>query len=111
MDAQSKSLHFFNYYGVRSRIDVTNLDDHPSLPDFTSFEADKLLPTKDDDAALLSDFTIIVGRVLRKHFSSFNKFGSGIQRHIRHQYYPEMSQKSEVVCEFCQCINRCIVRT
>ena len=71
MDAQSKSLHYFNNYGVRSRIDVTNLDDHPGLPDFTSFEADKLLPTKDDDAALLSDFTIIVGRVLRKHFSSF----------------------------------------
>lgn len=97
LDAQAKSLNFFNYYAVKCRIDASNLDDKPSLPDFSSFQMDKLLPTKDDDDVLASNFIIHITRVLRKHFPFFEKFASGVKKHIKHDHYKETSAKSEVV--------------
>lgn len=97
LDAQAKSLNFFNYHAVKCRIDASNLDDRPSLPDFSSFQMDKLLPTKDDDEVMDSNFIIHITRVLRKHFPFFEKFAAGIKKHIKHDHYKETSAKSEVV--------------
>lgn len=35
-----------------------------------------------------------------KHMPFFKEFGRGVERHIRHEYYKEMSAKSEVVSAF-----------
>ena len=57
----------------------------------------KILPTSADLKAIKSNFGILIGRVLKKHFKFFCEFGMGVVKHIKHEHYEEMSQKSEVV--------------
>lgn len=97
VDAQSQSLHFFNVYAVRDRVDASNLSDQPSLPDVSSIRVEDILPTPDDHTAITTNFAILIGRVLKKHMPFFSCFGSGLEKHIKHEYYQQMSQKSEVV--------------
>ena len=96
-DNQTQSLHYFHVYGVRDRIDLTNHDDQQPTPDISSICIDKLLPSKEDESALCANFCILISRVLKKHMPFFKEFGSGLERHIRHEYYEEMSSKSNVV--------------
>ena len=86
-----------NRYAVRDRLDTSRLPDSPSLPDASAIRVEQILPTEEDHKVLLSNFAIMVCRVLKKHMPFFTKFGSGVERHIRHIYYAEMSTKSEVV--------------
>jgi hypothetical protein len=44
-----------------------------------------------------SNFTVLVARVLTKNMPFFGKFAAGMVKNIKHQYYHETSQKSEVV--------------
>lgn len=97
VDAQSKSLHYFNFYAAKSRVDMSKLEDQPCLPDFASFDPEKLLPTKQDHEVILSNFKVHITRVLRKYFPFFKEFASGVKKHIKHKYYKEMSQQSQVV--------------
>ena len=97
IDAQASTLHYFNMYAVRDRLDTSQLSDSPSLPDLSTIQAQQVLPTEADHKALFSNFAIMVCRVLKKHMPFFAKFGSGVERHIRHIYSDEMSRKSEVV--------------
>lgn len=97
LDAQAKCLNFFNAYGVKGRLDISLLEDNPCLPDLTSFNEKKLLPAASDDAAMKSNFVILIARVLRKHMPFFKKFAAGMLRHIKHDHYAETSQKSEIV--------------
>ena len=99
MDSQNRSLHYFHVYGVRDRIDVSRLDDQPSLPSLSDIDVTSLLPNTDDEKALMDLFSVHVARVLKKFMPFFAKFGNGLARHIQHQYSSEMSQKSEVVGE------------
>ncbi len=97
LDAQAKCLNFFNSYGVKGRLDVSQLEDTPCLPDLSSFKEEKLLPTATDDAAVKTNFVVLVARVLQKHMPFFKHFAAGMLRHIKHEHYLETSQKSEVV--------------
>ena len=56
-----------------------------------------LLPSEVDYKKLTKNFTHHVARILKEYMPFFSSFGSGLETHIRHQYYEEMSQKSEVV--------------
>ena len=96
-DNQTQSLHYFHVYGVRDRIDLTNYDDQQPIPDISSICIDKLLPSKEDELALCANFCILIAQVLKKHMPFFKEFGNGLERHIRHEYYEEMSSKSNVV--------------
>ena len=96
-DVQAQSLHYFNSYAVKDRLPTSHLEDKPCLPDFSSFTPSKLLPTAIDDKSIQRNFTILISRVLSKHFPFFKKFAAGIPKHIKHKYYKEMSKKSEVV--------------
>ena len=104
-DAQSQSLHYFNFYAVKSRVDVSNLQDEPSLPDFASFDPEQLLPTKEDHRVLLANFKIHIARVLRKYSPFFDNFACGMEKHIKQEYCKEMTQKSEVVSCGYYCYN------
>lgn len=55
-----------------------------------------VLPNEDDNATIRKNVTVLVSRVLRKHFTFQNNVGPNM-RHIPHQYSKEMSQKSNVV--------------
>ena len=98
-DAQAQSLHYFNGYAVENRIQIEGLEDNPCLPDFDSFDMKKILPTSADLKAIKSNFGILIGRVLKKHFKFFSEFATGVVKHIKHDHYEEMSQKSVVVSE------------
>lgn len=97
LDNQTKSLHYFHVYAVRDRIDLSDYDDTLPSPDISSISIDKLLPSDDDNTNLRANYSILIARVLKKYMPFFNAFGNGLERHIRHQYYEEMSSKSEVV--------------
>ena len=66
-------------------------------PDISSICIDELLPSKEDESALCANFCILIAQVLKKHMPFFEKFGNGLERHIRHEYYEEMSSKSNIV--------------
>ncbi len=58
-----------------------------------------VLPSDTDRATLLHNFKLLVGRVLVKHMKHFKENYSDVTTdHIKHQYYREMSMKSETVC-------------
>ena len=97
LDSQAQSLHYFNCYAVKDRLSTVDLEDQPSLPDFSSFSEAKILPTAADHKALLNNMVVLVSRVVKKNFSYFSKFGTGVPKHIKHKYYTELSKKSEVV--------------
>ena len=50
-----------------------------------------------DHEALSKNFSYLVARVHKEYMPFFASFGSGLEKRIRHQYYEEMSLKSEVV--------------
>ncbi len=77
IDAQASMLHYFNMYAVRDRLDVSDLPDDAALPDLSSVRVEKVLPDSEDHTALRSNFTVLVGRVLKKHMPFFATFGSG----------------------------------
>lgn len=97
VDSQTKSLHYFQTYAVRDRIDLTSYDDTPPVLDESSISTKSLLPSESDYKQLTKNFTHHVARILKEYMPFFSSFGSGLERHIRHQYYEEMSQKSEIV--------------
>ena len=97
VDSQTKSLHYFQTYAVRDRIDLTSYDDTPPVLDESSISTKSLLPSESDYKQLTKNFTHHVARILKEYMPFFSSFGSDLERHIRHQYYEEMSQKSEIV--------------
>ena len=105
VDSQTNSLHFFQTYAVRDRIDLSSYDDTPPVVDESNINTKTLLPSESDYEQLTRNFSHHVARVLKEYMPSFSSFGSGLERHIRHRYYEEMSQKSEVV----SCVSKNIV--
>jgi L1 cell adhesion molecule like protein len=97
IDSQTKSLHYFQTYAVRDRIDLTSYDDTPPVLDESSINTKMMLPSESDYKKLTKNFSQHVVRILKEYMPFFSSFGSGLERHIRHKYYEEMSQKSEVV--------------
>lgn len=99
LDHQAQSLHYFNCYAVRDRVSTLGLEDKPSLPDFSAFLETKILPTTADHEALKNNFIVLIARIIRKNFTFFSKFGTGVPKHIKHRYYAEMAKKSKIVSE------------
>ena len=94
---EDRSLHYFHVYGIRDRIDLTAYGDQQPSPEIGSISTETLLPSSHDESAILTNYSILFARVLKKHMPFFKKFGVGLERHIRHKYYEEMSLKSDVV--------------
>ncbi len=105
VDVQAQSLHYFNMYAVRDRVDVSHLPDAPALPDPAEINVKAVLPSAEDHEAILRNFTILAECVVKKYMPFFTNFAFGLERHIEHQYYQEMSQKSEVVSTVCSTQN------
>ena len=86
LDSQAQSLHYFNCYAVKDRLSTVDLEDQPSLPDFSFSEA-KILPTAADHEVLFNNniMVVLVSRVV-KNFSYFSKFGVGVPKRINRSY-------------------------
>ena len=98
IDHQSRSLHYFDLYGVRDRVSVDHLHDEAALPDLKSVNVKEDLPTTQDEKRLWEDFAFHIACVLKGRSKFFAEFGSDLQQHIKHDKYNEMAAtKSEVV--------------
>lgn len=97
LDHQSRSFHYFQTYAVRDRVDLTDISDVKVIPDTKDIKLDLILPTSNDKKQLLSNYGILFTRVLKKCMPWFAKFATGLDRHIKHEFYEQMSRKSEVV--------------
>lgn len=95
------SLHCYNSYAVRDRIDISNLSNE--MPDLSStpllsIPVASILPSTTDTSTLLHNFTILISRELVNHMKFFrDNYSDVVTRHITHDYYKEMSQRSETV--------------
>lgn len=99
---QNQSLHYFNSFAVANRVDFSALSDvRPSTClNSPQKRAVQLLPSKDDDAILRSNFMTLVSRVLVEFIPFFKEtFDGVVTRHIQHEYSTEMSTKSQVVSQ------------
>ena len=98
--SHNKSLHYFHSFAVLNRVDFSHLPDvfpHTCLNHPRQL-ALALLPSKDDDRALTQLFGIHVSRILCTHMPFFKfAFEDIVDWHVHHQYYDQMSAKSEVV--------------
>ena len=100
-NAGNKSQHFFQYYAVKDRIDFSHLSNTP--PDISALSKKELcqsmLPSVEDDVAITHNIACLVARVLCEYVPFFKHTYDGVvERHIKHEYYEQMSSKSEVVC-------------
>ena len=97
---KSGSMHYFHSYAVADRIDFSNLSETtPPLPSVSRRQlATSLLPSPDDDLVIRNNLAILVSRVLVSNVDFFKvAFDSVVEWHIKHQFYEQMSRKSEVV--------------
>ena len=102
----NQDLHLCHCICVLNRINLSNLS--INLPDSCLDSPDRIatqiLPSSDDDKLLLSNFEMLVSRVLATHIPFMHlMFSDVIVWHLKHQYYDEMCWKSEVVRT---CINK-----
>lgn len=107
--SRNQSLHYFHFFAVLDRIDFSPLPDvFPHL----CFNCPKqmalaLLPSTNDDMTLRQLFVTHVSRILTTHIPFFKfAFEDVVEWHIQHQYYEEMSAKSQVVsyCTDNECV-------
>ena len=103
IDKQTQSLHYFQSYAMRDRVDCSNLSDDP--PNSTPTVKDvisNILPTEEDDAIIHDEFAILVARILCKHMTFFqDSYADVVDWHIEHEFSQEMCRKSEVVSIVC----------
>ena len=93
-------MHYYNSYAVRDRVSIHGLSDiTPNLKDTSvlSIPVKDVLPSAADEQTIKHHFTILVSRMLAEHLKHFTEsYSDVIDRHINHDYYKEMSQKSVI---------------
>ena len=99
-DYQTRSLHYFHAYAVRDRLNLDNCDHCASAPNPSTIDLELLLPSKENEMQIRRNMGILIARTLKKHLLYFSKYGKGVERHIMHSFYEEMSQKSNVVSKY-----------
>ena len=94
------AIHYFHSYAVGDRIDLSNLSDQVILTQQRDAKqvATSLVPTSEDDVALRDNMCVLISRILYENLEFFrHSFDGVIEWHIKHEFYDEMSTKSEVV--------------
>ena len=82
---------------MHDRIDLSNFSDETRVPQLALIDLTNLLPSTSDQRALQTNFSVLIGRVLRKNIPVFIKFGKCIDKRITYEYSLQMEKKSEVV--------------
>ena len=95
-----ESVHYFQSYAVADRIDFSHLSNSiiPTQQTDPKQVAISLLPSPEDDLAIRDNICMLMSRVLFDNVAFFKLCFEGvIDWHIEHEYYKEMSTKSDVV--------------
>ena len=87
----------FHAYAVSDRIDFSNLSEQviPTSQICPDRIATSLLPSVEDDLAIRRNICTLMSRVLCDNVTFFK--ASFVDRHIKHDFYYQMSKKSDVV--------------
>ena len=98
-DHQSQSLNHFHAYAVQDRINLTSFSSaYPDKTQFYNVDVQELLPSTDDRENILDNFCILIARCLQKYMPVLKQLTKkSLEKHIKHEYYDEMSKKSKVV--------------
>lgn len=96
-DIHTNAIHYFHSFAVKDRVDMSSFSDNPSLCDNNDTNVFVLLPSENDNISMRKNVTVIISRLLRKHFKFFKDNVGPILHHIPHKYSQEMPQKSHVV--------------
>eukprot|EP00731_Ephydatia_muelleri_P003037 Em0001g3037a len=94
---QSQSLHYFNVYAVKDRVDLHHLSPNISMIDLQDVDVNRFLPSEDDYAALISNFQFLIAKVMAKCVPGLVHLSPLLPGHIQHIHSKAMSMKSEVV--------------
>ena len=97
---KNQSLHYFHYMSVCDRINFNHLS--ITKPHMCLNSANKiallLLPSKKCDNRLIRDLAVLVSQIIVSYMPYFHSaFSDVVTWHIEHDYYKEMSRKSQVV--------------
>ena len=97
LNKQATSLHYFNVYAVKDRIDFSHLSSNATIifPDDITY--DPFYPSSEDDNGLIHNFETLVTRILVQYVPGLQLISSKVNCHIEHKYSKQMSQKSKVV--------------
>lgn len=96
-DHTSQSLHYFNVYAVRDRIDFSSLSCDSAVNDTNDIDIGQFLPSVAEEEALLHYFCTLIFRLLCQHIPALYEYSSCLVDHIDHKYSKETSTKSQVV--------------
>ena len=94
---QNRDFHWCHHNAYMDRVNPTHLADDSPIADLEDVPNSAFLPSFNDQNLLLSDFTVLVGRVLVENFSAFEIFKDVIPLHIKHKYSDAMKNKTETV--------------
>lgn len=73
IDQQTQSIHYFNCYAVKGRIDLSSLSDAlPRIQPSMSEVMCKVLPSAHEESVMHDDFAILLARMLCTHVTYFN---------------------------------------
>ena len=97
VDHLPQSLHYFNVYAVLDRVDFSSLSCDTSIIDEAKIDINNFLPSAADMEAMITNFSILISRLLVKHLPALCEYTSCVPAHIDHKYSREMSAKSHVV--------------
>ena len=97
VDSNDQLLHFFHYYALQDRVDVSHLSNKQPQCLATSLSIADFLPSTEDYQALRDNFAVHLARIAVKKFSAFKFLEEGVPQHIIHRYSKELSRTSHFV--------------
>ena len=98
-DNQNKDYHWCNHNAHLDRVNPLHLDDDKPRANLEDVPNSAFLPSLDDQNSLLSDFVILVGRVIVENLPAFAIFKDVIPQHIKHKYSEDLKRKTETVSD------------
>lgn len=110
---QVTSMHYYHYYALQDRTNIAGIPDNsPDLENIPllTIPVNDVLPTVTDERNLYHNFAIIISRVLVDNLKYFNCYSDVVTHHIKHDFYDEMSSKSETVSLIFTCICNCMIK-
>ena len=96
VDRRTRSLHYFNAFAVKDRVDSSSLSPRKPSPRL-QLDVTHILPSDHDLYQLVQNCSILLSRVLVEYIPMFSALGDVVCTHIKHAESKAMAQKSVVV--------------
>ena len=99
-DNQTKDYHWCNHNAHLDRVNPLHLENDVPTANLQALPNSTFLPSLDDQNSLLSDFVVLVGRVIVENLPALAIFKDVIPLHIKHKYSEELKKKTETVSDW-----------